>query len=255
MSRQTALVQSVSRALDILELLNKHQELSVSRISQTLALDKSTVHRLLATLRQKGYVKQNPQTQAYSTTLKLFEMGLYSVDRKGIVRIAHPHLEHLAGKVNETVNLAVLDGVNIVYIDKIESTAVIRADLGIGRSCPAYATSLGKAILSHSPEDRVLKLLGNVEFSSLGPNTAKNIDEFLAQLKQVPRRGFAADDEELIEGLACIGAPILTYTREPVAAINVAYPRYRHAKCSGEERFIIESVMETAERISKELGL
>jgi DNA-binding IclR family transcriptional regulator len=255
LSHQTTLVQSVSRALDILELLNKHQELSVSRIAQTLGLDKSTVHRLLSTLRQKGYIKQDPQTQEYSTTFKLFEMGLYSVNKRGIVRIAHRHLEHLAGKLNETVNLAVLDGVNIVYIDKIESTAIIRADLGIGRSCPAYATSLGKAILSCLPEDRVLKLLGNVQFDSLGPNTVKTVDEFLAQLKQVSRRGFAADNEELIEGLACIGAPILTYTREPVAAISVASPRYRYAKGSGEERFIIDCVMETAEKISKELGL
>jgi len=248
------LVQSVVRALDILELLHKHQDLNISRISSMLGLDKSTVHRLLGTLRQKGYVKQDPETQMYSTTLKFFEMGLYSIDRKGIIRRAHPHLEDLAQKVKETVNLAVLDGINIVYVDKIASTEVIRADLGTGRSCPAYATSLGKAILSHLSESRVLRLLENVSFASLGPNTVKNLDEFMAQLRQARRRGYALDDEELIEGLACVGAPILNYAGEPVAAISVAYPRYRYAKDSAEERFIIQNVIDTADRISKELG-
>lgn len=254
MSPANVLVQSVARALDILELLHRHQELNISRISDMLDLDKSTVHRLLSTLRQRGYVKQDPETQKYATTLRLFEMGLYSVNRKGIIRRAHPRIENLAQEVNETVNLAVLDGPNIVYIDKIESTEVIRADLGIGRSCPAYATSLGKAILAHLPEQRVLKLLKNTTFSPLGPHTMKNTDELLAQLHQVRRRGFALDDEELMEGLACAGAPVLDYAGQPVAAISVAYPRYRYKKDSADETAIIESLMQTAREISAELG-
>ncbi|MGC9491048.1 MAG: IclR family transcriptional regulator [Thermovirgaceae bacterium] len=254
MSSNTGLVQSVARTLDILELLHRHQELNITKISHTLNLDKSTVHRLLSTLRQKGYVKQDPQSQMYSATLKLFEMGLYSLDRKGVIRKARPHLENLAQKVKETVNLAVLDGQNIVYVDKIESTEIIRADLGIGRSCPAYATSLGKAILAHLAEKRVLQLFQNAGFTPLAPNTVKNFDELLAQLHQVRRQGYAVDDEELIEGLACTGAPILDYTGQPVAAISAAYPRYRYKKGSGEEMTITESVVEAAQKISTELG-
>jgi DNA-binding IclR family transcriptional regulator len=93
-----------------------------------------------------------------------------------------------------------------------------------------------------------------VSFSSLGPNTVKNLDEFMAQLSQARRRGYAVDDEELMDGLACVGAPILNYAGEPVAAISVAYPRYRYAKDSAEKRFIIQNVIDTADKISKELG-
>lgn len=254
MTEERGLVQSVVRSLDILELLNREPAAGVSQIAGRLGLDKSTVHRLLTTLRAKGYVRQDPDTQSYSNSLKLLELGLSSVDRKGLMRKARPHLETLAAATRETVNLALLDGVDIVYVDKIESTEVIRADLGVGRSWPAYATSLGKAILSHLPEERVQSLFRNEGFAKLTANTLDSLEELLTDLRTTRRRGYAIDNEELLPGLACVAAAVTGFSGEPLGAVSVAYPRYRYQQGSAAEQRIIEAVATTARDISHELG-
>ena len=247
-------VQSVVRALDIIEILNEKKELGITEMSALLGLDKSTVHRLINTLRYKGYVKQNSLNQKYSNTFKLFEMGTLEVDRTGLLRKVQPFLEYLADQTRETVNLAVLEGKYTIYVDKRESSEVIRADLGVGRRYPAYTTSLGKSILAFLPEKKVLQLFDKEEFATFTPNTITSLDELLAQLKIVKRRGYAYDNEELLMGLACVAAPIRNYDGSPIAAISVAFPRYRYQKGCPEEEQLIFLVMDTAKRVSAEFG-
>jgi len=247
-------VQSVIRALEIIECLNQKKELGITEVASSLSLDKSTVYRLINTLRYKGYVKQNPLNHKYSNTFKLFEMGTLEVDRTGLIRRVNPYLEYLAENTKETVNLAVLEGSSIFYVDKIESTEVIKADLGVGRSYPAYSTSLGKAILAFTPEKKVVSLFKDQEFKTFTSNTVSSLDELLAQLKMIRRRGYAYDNEELIPGLACVAAPVRNYGGEPMAAISVAFPRYRYLSGSEEENRIIELVGEVTRKISEEFG-
>lgn len=247
-------VQSVIRALEIIEILNERKELGITEIALSLDLDKSTVHRLINTLRHKGYVKQNILNQKYSNTFKLFEMGTLEVDRTGLIRRVNPFLEHLAHQTRETVNLAILEGKFTIYVDKRESSEVIRADLGVGRRYPAYSTSLGKAILAFLPEEKVIELFRDEKFVSFTSNTISSLDELLAQLKLIRRRGYAYDNEELINGLACVAGAIRNYDGTPLAAISVAFPRYRYQKGSPEEERIISLVLDITRKLSMEFG-
>lgn len=254
MEKKTNYVQSVVRALDIIELLNDKKEQGVTQIGQALDLDKSTVHRLLNTLKYKGYVHQNPVNLKYSNSYKLFEMGTIEIDRLGLIRRANPYMEAIASRTRETVNLAILDGPRAMYVEKIESSEVIKADIGVGRSYPAYATSLGKAMLAFSPVDKVIHLFENEEFVKFTPNTIGSLDELLAELKIIRRRGYAVDDEEFIQGLACIAAPVRTGNGDAIAAFSISYPRYRY-KSGGKEEVSMENfLLETALKFSAEFG-
>jgi DNA-binding IclR family transcriptional regulator len=254
MKKSSNYVQSVIRALDIIELLNEKKELGVTQIGEALDLDKSTVHRLLNTLKFKGYVQQNPVTQKYSNSYKLFEMGTIEIDRLGLIRRANPYMERIAAQTRETVNLAILDGARAMYVEKIESTEVIKADIGVGRSYPAYATSLGKVMLAYSPREKVIRLFGEKDFSKFTPNTLGSLDELLAELKIIRRRGYALDDEEFIPGLACIAAPVRAASGDAVAALSISYPRYRYKSGGQEEKTMQEMLLKTARELSSEFG-
>ncbi len=254
MTKKDNHVQSVIRALEIIEFLNEKKEQGVTQIGEALDLDKSTVHRLVSTLRYKGYVNQNPVTQKYSNSFKLFEMGTIEIDRLGLIRRANPYLEHLASKTRETVNLAILDGPRAMYVEKIESTEVIKADIGVGRSYPAYATSLGKAMLAYTPREKVIRLFEKEEFTKFTPDTIGSLDELLAELKIIHRRGYAVDDQEFIPGLACVAAPVRMGSGDAVAALSISYPRYRYKSGGREELSMVELLMEAAKRLSAEFG-
>ena len=254
MKKSSNYVQSLIRALDIIELLNEKKEQGVTQIGDALDLDKSTVHRLLNTLKFRGYVQQNPATQKYSNSYKLFEMGTIEIDRLGLIRRANPYMERIAAQTRETVNLAILDGARAMYVEKIESTEVIKADIGVGRSYPAYATSRGKVMLAYSPREKVIRLFENKEFSKFTPNTLSSLDELLAELKIIRRRGYALDDEEFIPGLACIAAPVRAGSGDAVAALSISYPRYRYKSAGQEEKAMEELLLKTARELSSEFG-
>lgn len=251
---KTPLVQSVNRAIDILELLNKERSLGITQIGQAVGLEKTTVFRLLQTLCSRGYVRQDLSTQLYSETMKLFDMGIRMVDAHGLLKKARPHIEALAMSTRETVNLAVLDGKDIVYVDKVESMEVIKADLGVGRSFPAYATSLGKCILALLKEDQLEALFKEETFIPLTPRTVSCLDDLKEQIREIRIRGYASDDEELVNGLSCVAAAIRDFKGTPVAAISAAFPSYRFPINSPERQRMAGLIKRAAQSISIELG-
>ncbi len=254
MSDRSNLVKSVIKALDIIEALDKKQELGISELSEYLKWDKSTVHRLVKTLKEKGYVVQNSSSLKYSNGIKLFEMGNNVVEKLGLRRQAQPYMESLAENTKETVNLAILDGKNIIYIDKIETPATIKVDLNIGKKLPIYCTGLGKAILAFKSEEGIRELYkGEDTFVKYTPKTVGNIEDLLEQLKEIKENGYSLDDEEYVEGLKCVAAPIRNYKDEVVAAISVAVPKYRYDEGGGNLDYI-NLVKKSAGEISKELG-
>jgi len=154
----------------------------------------------------------------------------------------------------ETVNLAVLDGRDIVYVDKLESTEVIKADLGVGRSFPAYATSLGKSILAFLKDDQLEALYKGEVFIPLTLRTVPGFDDLKTQIREIRVRGYASDDEELVNGLSCVAAAIRDFKGAPVAAISAAFPSYRFPINSPERQRMAELVKRAAQSISIELG-
>ena len=139
------IVQSVDRALSILEVLSDYKEgLGITDISNKIHIHKSTVHRILATLIYKGYVIQDQKTNKYMITLKLFELGNKKVKDMNLLAVSKPYTEELMKKVNEVVHLVVRENNEIVYVDKVEADNTIRMASTIGRRSPLYSTPWGK---------------------------------------------------------------------------------------------------------------
>lgn len=246
-------IKSVIKALDLLEILDKEKELGISELSEVLGWDKSTVHRLISTLKLKGYVTQSSITQKYSNSFKLFEMGNNVVEKLGLRRQAQPFLEELLSKTHETVNLAIRDEKYILYIDKIESPATIKVDLSIGKKLPIYCTGLGKAMLAFMEESEVRELLKDEVFHPYTEKTVKNFPQLLEQLSEIRSQGYSIDDEEYVAGLKCIAAPIKNYQQEVVAAISIAVPKYRYEE--GEKNVAYPLLVKlVADSFSRELG-
>ncbi len=246
--------RTVGKALDILELLNEHGSLGVSNISKELELDKSTIYRLVSTLRRRGYVDQDPESKKYSNTFKLFQMGNIEISRLGIREVAHPFLERLAEETRETINLAVLAGKQVMYIDKIESSKTVKVDLGIGRTLPAYASSLGKVILANMSSEKVCKMHEMDTFTQFTPKSIMTIGDLLVKLEFVRQLGYCIEHEELIPGLSCVAVPIKNHERKVIAAVSIAFPTYRYKDNKKELENIIERLLLASKHISHKFG-
>ncbi|MBS4538666.1 IclR family transcriptional regulator [Clostridium sp. D2Q-11] len=246
-------VQSVDRALSIIEVLSDYEEgLGITEISGKINLHKSTVYRLLSTLIYKGYVRQDDKNNKYKLSLKLFELGNKKIENTDILIIAKPYLKDLMEEVNEVVHLVLLEGEDIVYIDKVESHNTIRMHSNIGKRTPAYCTSVGKSIMAYFPENKVKEIWDNSDIKNLTEYTITDFNEFKEELKKVKRVNYAIDDEENELGVRCIGAPVFDYKGEPVAAISISGPTIRVTKDRVEE--ISQEVIKYSKMISKELG-
>ncbi len=249
---QDYMVQSVERAVKILEELALEKEgLGVTELSHRVDMHKSTVHRLLTTLLNLGYVEQNTVTEKYRLGMKLLFLGGAILERMDIRHEARGLLEELSEIVNEAVHLVVPDGFRAIYIDKLDSNRTIRMYSQVGRIAPLHASAVGKVILAFSDENFVDKVIKR----GLQKNTSKTITEpkkLLAHLKNVREQGYAIDDEENEEGIRCIGAPVFDYTEEVIGAISVSGPTVTVTKERVDQ--IAENVMECARKISLRMG-
>lgn len=246
-------LRSVERALGVLEVLARSdEELGVTDISRCTSLSKSVVHRLLRALETRGYVQQNVATEKYHLTLKLFELGAASVNRLGLKQAASEPMRLLASRCHETVNLAVLDGHDVIYVDRIESSEILRIELQVGTRVPAYCSGLGKVLLAFSPRRKVQETLRGLEMRSFTPATITTSDGLLAELDRVRSRGYAVDNEEYIPGLRCIAAPVRDREGMVVAALSIAAPSVRLTDDAIGSRGM--EVIEAAASISRALG-
>lgn len=246
-------VQSVDRALTILEVLSKHSKgLGTTEIGELTDLHKSTVHRLLGTLIEKGFVEQDPTTSDYMLSLKLFEIGSKRVIAGDILSASRKYTGRLMTEVNEVVHVVVRDGTDIVYIDKVEADNTIRMASTIGRRSPLYSTSVGKAILAFMPEDKVAEIWNKSSIVPLTKNTIVDFVTFQQELNKIRLQGFSEDDEENEVGVRCVGAPVFGFNGEIQGAISISGPAFRITKKSVPKTGAI--LRKYADLISKELG-
>jgi DNA-binding IclR family transcriptional regulator len=247
-------VQSVVRALAVIEILDIHGELGINEMSSLLSLEPSTVHRLVSTLRAQKYVLQNPGNRKYQNGFRIFEIGSNVVRRLGIRRQAYPFMTDLAARTKEAVNLAVRDGDRVVYIDKIESQATIKVDLPVGKAMPLYCTGLGKVLLAALPEQEVRCLLGEGPFERFTEKTVTDPGVLRLQLDRIRSLGFCVDNEEYVSGLICIAAPVRGRNGEVIAALSVAVPKYRYDEDPEKKDLFREFVVSAALGLSESLG-
>jgi DNA-binding IclR family transcriptional regulator len=251
--RQTYQVQVLDRAFRILDILAEGDApLSLSAISERLDLHKSTAHRLVMVLENKGCVERCASTGKYHLGSKLIELGLGAASQLDVYAIAQPHLRALAGEVGETAHLGVLREGEVVSLVSAESTQNLRTPVTVGGRTPAHCTSLGKAMLAFGPPEQVEEFLKGRMLKPYTPKTIITSSRFRENLRLVRERGYAVDDEEREQGLRCIGAPVWNSAREVIAAISIAGPTFRLS----EDRVpaLAADVVRCANRISAALG-
>ena len=182
-------IKSIDKALDLLEFLSaSEQETSITEINKKLHMGLSTVHRMLTTLKYRGYVIQNQQTTKYRLGIKLFELGCAVQNTKRLIEIIKPYLIRLSQSTNETANLAILEGKEVIYLDTIESPEILRTEIMAGTRTPANCTALGKVLLAFISDgefeslyksDEPLSYLTSKSISSLEELKKKNPEKAL----------------------------------------------------------------------------
>lgn len=253
MEKRSALIQSVERACDILDALcAAGGEATLHEISARVALSKSTAHGLLATLHSRGLVSRTSASR-YTLGLRLFELGNAAVARLDLRGQAGQVLRGLLNQFQETVNLVTLDGSDLVCIDKVETTQSMRIVSKVGSRLPAACTGVGKAILAHLPSDHVERLLQSTPLKPWTRNSIIDKDLLRGHLAEIKRCGYAIDDEEIVDGLRCVAAPIFDHRGGCVGALSISGPSARMAPARLEE--MIPAVCDAGQEVSRRLGL
>jgi DNA-binding IclR family transcriptional regulator len=246
-------IQVLDRALAIINAIAESRtDASLAELAEIVKLHKSTVHRILMILESYRVVDRDPQGGRYRLGLRLFELGTIAIGSFNIRDRARRHLERLLYEVDETVHLCVLDGGEVLYVDKFEPSRSVRMASRIGRRNPAHCTAVGKAILSLLSEREVDDILRRHGLPRLTPNTITTPAELKVELQAVRRRGYSIDNEEVEEGVRCVGAAVLDHAARPIAAVSVSAPSFRLPPEKVE--VVAALVSRVAQALSKELG-
>lgn len=249
--QDTYTLQSVDNTIQLIELLNEYGPMGITELSKKMALGKSTVHRILSTLKKRNYVTQDVENEKYMLSLKWASIGASVLKRQGIIQIVHPYLIRLSEKYNETAYLSVLNGYQMYFIDKVLSTNAIIMDMQIGSNINAHCSASGKVLLSGQYKDDLSGYTQNVSFIKFTKNTVTDTETLKQELENIRRNGFSIDNEEYEVGLTCYAAPIKNNLGDVIAAISISGPSERMNKNREE---LVNAVKTTAVEISNLLG-
>jgi DNA-binding IclR family transcriptional regulator len=249
-------VQSVDRALTILELLAADGRLGVSEIAALLDVHKSTASRLLATLEAHGLAEQLPDRGRYQLGLGVLRLAGATRSRMDVVQESRPVTAPLAARVGETVNVVILSGRETLYLDQVSGTSALQIHNWVGKRNPIHATANGRVLLAHVSDGERDAILAAAtapdgELTRLTERTLVSRDAVLADLDQVRLRGYAVARDELEVGLTALAAPIWGSTGEVVASLSVSGPTFRI-----EDRLplLVSEVVAAAAAVSARLG-
>lgn len=218
--------KTLLKGLTVLEaLVNNDKPCGVTTLAQQLQMSKSSVHRILQTLVARQFARQNVQTLQYQPTLKLWEFGTKVLSRIDFKRVAAPHLELLSRQTSETVHLSILDGKEVVYVDKVDGLLPIRSYSEIGGRAPAYCVATGKALLAYQ-SDEVIAQFGS-ELHQFSLRTLPNATSLCNELKRIRKLGYAVNRGEWREGVWGVAAPIFDASGNVTAAVGLSGPAQR----------------------------
>lgn len=255
--REPRYSQSLERGLGILGSFTPERPvLGIADIANELGMTRSTTHRYVITLVALGFLEQGA-SRKYRLGLRVTDLGMSVLNSIGLREHSRPYLEELRRRSSYTVNVAVLDGPEVLYVDRARSfrrgQSKIDLNLRPGSRLPAYCTSMGKILLAFLPEGEQRELIGQMTLTRRGPNAITSKRALRMELEQIRKEGLAVNDEELAEGLYSMAAPIRDESRAVVAAINMA----AHASMISLEQLVDAlgpHLVATADHISARLG-
>lgn len=251
--RSVSHVQSVARALELLEYMARgNRELSLTEIARGVNRPKTTVHGLIATLRDYHYVDQSMENGRYRLGVRLFELG-NMVARGWDVRImAKPAMQSLNARLGEMVQLAAEDRGEVLYLEKLDSTHLMRIVSEIGARLPMHCTGLGKVLLAYKKPAEVKRIVEEHGLSPMTEQTITDAEALMRELSRVKRQGYAIDDREVMDGLRCVAAPIFNSQGDVGYAISVScLANNLHGARLDEVR---RELIQAAENISYAMG-
>jgi DNA-binding IclR family transcriptional regulator len=227
MTAKYILIQSIVRAMSLLEhLAGEGNNKGITAIAAHVGLHKSTCFGLLHTLQELGYVVQDKETGHYNLAIKIFELGQAYLSHLDLRSLARDHLMRISAESQETVHLVIREGVNAVYLDKIEGPHAMTISSQVGQRARMHCAGVGKAILAHlAPEEQETVL--NRPLKKCTDNTLVDKAAILAHLAEIRKNGLAIDDEENELGLCCLAAPLFDGTGQVVGAISISGPKTR----------------------------
>jgi IclR family pca regulon transcriptional regulator len=252
--REPRYSQSLERGLAILGCFTpKRPVLGIADIADELGMSRSTTHRYVITLVALGYLEQGA-SRKYRLGLRVTDLGMSALNSTGLREHAHPYLEELRQRTSYTTSLGVLEGTEVLYVDRVRSfQGRIDLNLHTGSRVPAYCTSMGKLLLANLPQDEQRDLIAQMKLTKRGPNTITSKKALREELDDINAAGFAVDDQELASELYAIAAPVRNEAREVVAAVNLA----AHSSMISLEELVDAlgpHLVSTADRISARLG-
>jgi IclR family transcriptional regulator, pca regulon regulatory protein len=254
--REPRYSQSLERGLAILGCFTPERPvLGIADIADDLGMSRSTTHRYVITLVALGYLEQGA-SRKYRLGLRVTDLGMAALNSTGLREHAHPYLEELRQRSTYTTSLGVLDGSDVLYVDRVSSYRrgkTADPNLHTGSRVPAYCTAAGKLLLANLPEPEQKDLLASMKLARRAPNTITSKKALREELEQIQSAGFAVNDQESVRELHAIAAPIRNEAREVVAAVNLAAPA---TVISLEEMVdaLGPHLVATADRISARLG-
>ncbi|MEG0227726.1 MAG: IclR family transcriptional regulator [Lachnospiraceae bacterium] len=245
-------VRVIDRVFDIIEVLsNSSVSLSLSEIAKSTDMSKTTVHRLLSTMCNRQYIEKN-KDHTYTIGIKMFETVSYHINNLELQTESRPYLSNLKAELGLTSHLGILDGDEVVYVEKMDTYPGTRLYTQVGYRSPAYCSSMGKCLLAALSGDELEDALYHCSFNKFTKNTITNFSDFKRYLKIVRNQGWAMDNEEFQLGHKCVGAPIYDYRGDAVAAISASGPSVLLSDDKLE--LVIHHVKEAAAQISKRMG-
>jgi len=220
-------MSTVDKAFRVIEIISELAQAGIHEISKATGYPPSTVHRILTILMENGYAVQDPTTKAYALSLRFFELGARVQENFNIIPFARPHLNALKETTKESINLAVLDGDEAVYLDHLNSEFGLQLFTKLGARVPLYSTGVGKVFLSQLSEDALEQYLRRTVFVPFTENTLIDPDGILRELAAIREQGFAIDNEENEKGSRCVATLIFYHNHKNAAALSVSGPTIR----------------------------
>lgn len=244
-------VRAAARTLDVIRCFGADApRLSLSDIARTTALDRATVRRLLLTLRDLGYVRQ--EGRDFSLTPRVLELGYAFLSGLSLVEIARPYLQDVAHRLQETASLTVLERDDVIYLDLASSSRIAAVHIKVGTRFRAHATSMGRVMLADLPKDELEAVLDRVEHDRRTERTIRSAEELRHEIHKAGEQGWAIVDQELETGLTGVAAPVRDRTGRVVAAVNVSAHSNRRSLKDLADTYVPE-IQQTATAIAAEL--
>ncbi|MBA2469349.1 MAG: IclR family transcriptional regulator [Chloroflexia bacterium] len=229
-------VKSAHRTLSILELLTRADSpLTFGEISSALGYPRSSLFGLLNTLQARRWIELDESARTYRLGVRTFEAGNAYGRSLSLLPIAMPHMRRVCHALDETVQIAVLDGRYNVYLGKVEGKSHLRLASEVGRRLEAHATALGKMLLAGLTDEEFARLFDGVELEVFTPNTCATLTALKDELDKTRTRGYAEDNEEYTTGVRCFAVPVPNHMGRTIAALSVSFPTVRFTDAKGEE--------------------